>query len=151
MGNYAFFQPHIYRNWAWTRPQNKSQQTPKNQYHTDYIIYHNAMALEFSDKRNFSLPLTTRHSIMDASTKSKAQGRQGNPEAEGRVGEMMFLNRTGEHMCALLFKTWKITWSWYLAYIFRACSVEAPLQLATSRWGSQESSCIHFAGERTEE
>lgn len=76
-----------------------------NQYHTDYIIYHNAMALEFSDKRNFSLPLTTRHSIMDASTKSKAQGRQGNPEAEGRVGEMMFLNRTGEHMCALLFKT----------------------------------------------
>lgn len=77
---------------------------PKNRYHTDHVLYHHAMQLEFNDEKNFPLPLTSSYSIMEADTRNKAQGGWGNIEAGGRLGDLMFL-KTGEHTCALLFKT----------------------------------------------
>lgn len=50
---------------------------PKNQHHTDHVLYHHAMQLEFNDKKNFPLPLTTSYSIVDADTRNQAQGTVG--------------------------------------------------------------------------
>lgn len=72
----------------------------KDQHHSDHILYHRAMQLEFSNKKNFPLPLTTGHSTMAAGTESKLRGAWSNLDTGGRLGEMMMLfNRAGEHVC----------------------------------------------------
>lgn len=78
----------------------------KDQHHSDHILYHHTMHVEFNNRKNFSLPLITSHSIMDAGIESKLRGAWSNLEAGGRLGGgrgsgglVMFLSRTGEHVC----------------------------------------------------
>ena len=126
------FQAHTYRTWARTRPLRKSQQMPKNQHHTDHSLYHHAMQLEFNGQKHFPLHLTTSHSITDAGSEGKLRGAWSPLEAGGRLGAGWCFWTELEHVCDFLFKTGRIAWLWYLASIFRACSVESSLQPTTS-------------------
>lgn len=58
------------------------------------------MHVEFNNRKNFPLPSITSHSTMDAGTESKLRERGGTlRQEEGLGGIVMFLNRTGVHVC----------------------------------------------------
>lgn len=58
----------------------------KNPHHSDHILYHHAMHVQFNNRKNLPLTLITSHSIMDAGTESKLRGARSNLEAGGSLG-----------------------------------------------------------------
>lgn len=104
------FQSHIYRNWAW-------QGHWRSQHHTDHILCHCTVQQRFRDKKHIPPP------AMDASAMSKAQRRQANLQAGWRLEGVVFLNRTGQRVCAPFVRGMKDYLILFKAYIFRACSV----------------------------
>lgn len=106
------FQSHIYRNWSWTRPLKKSA---SHRPHFSTTIQCN---------KNSMIKSTSLHLSWMLAPWARLRGGQGNLQAGWRLEGMIFLNRTGQHVCAPFVHDMKdYLMMIFIAYMFRACSV----------------------------